>query len=292
MIALLDGPFIRMALVGGLLFCLVASILSPWVVLRRLSYATDALAHATFGGIALALFFGMQGVVDNAGSGKVLLISLAFSLLVSQLLALLMRQSFLSQDAATGIVYAGAFAFGGIFLAIRRDDIPNHHGLESLLFGNIFLLEPLELWILGVISLLALACAWFWRRDMMLWAFDSDIAMAEGVRTGLLHFSLMGTVAVVTVVATRFMGLMMVMAFLVIPGSVGLMFGRSFAGVYWVSWAFASFSMVSGLIVIENWLPSVPPGSLTTAIAFVLFLLAVLIRSLCSNQVIKKSRSR
>lgn len=126
----------------------------------------------------------------------------------------------------------------------------------------------------------------------MLWAFDSDIAMAEGVRTGLLHFSLMGTVAVVTVVATRFMGLMMVMAFLVIPGSVGLMFGRSFAGVYWVSWAFASFSMVSGLIVIENWLPSVPPGSLTTAIAFVLFLLAVLIRSLCSNQVIKKSRSR
>lgn len=113
MIALLDGPFIRMALVGGLLFCLVASILSPWVVLRRLSYATDALAHATFGGIALALFFGMQGVVDNAGSGKVLLISLAFSLLVSQLLALLMRQSFLSQDAATGIVYAGAFAFGG-----------------------------------------------------------------------------------------------------------------------------------------------------------------------------------
>ncbi|MCD8535079.1 MAG: metal ABC transporter permease [Verrucomicrobia bacterium] len=184
MIALLDGPFIRMALVGGLLFCLVASILSPWVVLRRLSYATDALAHATFGGIALALFFGMQGVVDNAGSGKVLLISLAFSLLVSQLLALLMRQSFLSQDAATGIVYAGAFAFGGIFLAIRRDDIPNHHGLESLLFGNIFLLEPLELWILGVISLLALACAWFWRRDMMLWAFDSDIAMAEGCAPG------------------------------------------------------------------------------------------------------------
>lgn len=292
MVALLDGPFIRMALIGGLLFCLVASILSPWVVLRRLSYATDALAHATFGGIALALFFGMQGVVDNAGSGKVLIISLGFSLMVSQLLALLMKQSFLSQDAATGIVYAGAFAFGGIFLAIRRDDIPNHHGLESLLFGNIFLLEPLELWILGVMSILALACAFLWRRDMMLWAFDSDIAMAEGVRTGLLHFALMGTVAVVTVVATRFMGLMMVMAFLVIPGSVGLMFGQSLAGVYWISWAFASVSMICGLIVIEKWLPSVPPGSLTTAIAFVLFLLAVLIRSLCPNQVIKKPLSR
>ncbi len=266
------------ALGGGLLFCVVASVISPWVVLRRLSYATDALAHATFGGIALGLFLGMGDVSDPSGVWKLLATSLAFSVVISQLLALLMRLPFLSQDAATGIVYAGAFAMGGIFLSLKRDASYGHTNLESLLFGNILLLNIFEIRILAILAVLSVLGAWFQRRALQLWAFDSDLALAEGVRTGLLHYSLIGAVALVTVVTTKFLGLMMVMAFLVIPGSVGLMIGRSMRSIYLISWLFSSVCLVTGLLLIATRFPDVPAGSLTTAVGFIFFILLVMLR--------------
>lgn len=287
-----EDTFVQRALLGGMLFSLVASILSPWVVLRRLSYATDALAHATFGGIALGLFLGAGSLQsgDPAGLWKVLIISLVFSLSVSQLLACLMRFPFLSQDAATGIVYAGAFAVGGLFLALSPPDTTlGHGGVDSLLFGNILFLNSVEIWILAILGGLTLAGVWHQRRSLQLWAFDSDLAVAEGVRTDLLHFFLIGAVALVTVVTTKFMGLMMVMAFLVIPGSVGLMFGKSMKAIYWISWAFSTLSILIGLVLMEQWLPEVPPGSLTTATGFLLFIAAVIVRVQFGRKAVKKS---
>src|SRR5215510_7843404 len=106
MTGILALGLMRRALAAGLLVSAVCGALSPFVVLRRMSFVGHGIAHAAFGGVALGVLLGVNPVL----SGTV------FSVGVALLIGAVVRRGRLSEDVSIGILFASAMAFGVVCL--------------------------------------------------------------------------------------------------------------------------------------------------------------------------------
>ncbi|HVQ29053.1 MAG TPA: metal ABC transporter permease, partial [Vicinamibacteria bacterium] len=121
----LSHAFLRRAMLAGVAIGAAGGLLGLFVVQRGLSFLTDGLAHATFGGLALGLLLGTS--VDQSFA-----VALPFVVLVALGTALVRRQSGLGADVSTGVFFAMAFALGIVCLGLRPASAPPVD-VESLL---------------------------------------------------------------------------------------------------------------------------------------------------------------
>ena len=110
----IEYDFLGRALVAGLLTSLICGLLSPFVVLRRLSFSADGLAHASLGGLALGVCLLNSGPTPTLAGYCV---SFLFTCAVAAAIAYLSGGNRLQSDTAVGACYVAAFAFGILLLA-------------------------------------------------------------------------------------------------------------------------------------------------------------------------------
>ena len=258
--------FLTRALVAGWLLSLVCGLLSPFVVLRRLSFSSDGLAHASLGGLALGLVLLEQGPAPGPAS---YLVTLLFTGGVAALIAYLSGSGRLQSDTVVGVCYVAAFAFGVLLLSLRRRyAVP----LEHFFFGSILAVNPLECWLLGgLLAGTAIAVVGRWR-CLHRWVFDEELAQASGVNTRLLRYGLILLVATTVVLGTRVVGILLVTATLILPGAVAVLLARREGAIALLSLTTALVAMTSGMVLSNR--ADVPPGPAVVLIGFVLFLLA------------------
>jgi zinc transport system permease protein len=165
--------FLMRALVAGWLLSLVCGLLSPFVVLRRLSFSSDGLAHASLGGLALGMVLLEQGPAPGPVS---YLVTLMFTGGVAALIAYLSGSGRLQSDTVVGVCYVAAFALGVLLLSWRQSyAVP----LEHFFFGSILAVNPLECWLLGgLLAGTAIAVVGRWR-CLHRWVFDEELAQAD-----------------------------------------------------------------------------------------------------------------
>ncbi|MBM3824946.1 MAG: metal ABC transporter permease [Verrucomicrobia bacterium] len=268
--AFLEYGFITRALIAGLLMSLTCGILSPFVVLRRLSFSADGLAHASLGGLALGMFLLANGPAPSLASYAV---SFVFTCLVAAAIAYFSGGQRVHSDTAVGACYVAAFALGILLLSLRQ----RYSGhLEHFFFGSLLAVNPLECWLLAGLALLALtlvlAC-WRWLGQ---WTFDEELALASGVPTGVLRYALILLIAATVILSTRVVGVLLVTAMLVLPGAVSTLLGRNMGVITSLSLGVALTSTLTGLGISNS--ADVPPGPAIVLTAFALFVIAYLVR--------------
>ncbi|MBM3847394.1 MAG: metal ABC transporter permease [Verrucomicrobia bacterium] len=268
--AFLEYGFLARALIAGLLMSLTCGLLSPFVVLRRLSFSADGLAHASLGGLALGMFLLASGPAPSLASYAV---SFVFTCLVAAAIAYFSGGQRVHSDTAVGACYVAAFALGILLLSLRQ----RYSGhLEHFFFGSLLAVNPLECWLLGGLALLALtlvlAC-WRWLGQ---WTFDEELALASGVPTGVLRYALILLIAATVILSTRVVGVLLVTAMLVLPGAVGTLLGRAMSTITLLSLGVALTSTLTGLGVSNS--ADVPPGPAIVLTAFALFVIAYIVR--------------
>ncbi|HVQ30608.1 MAG TPA: metal ABC transporter permease, partial [Vicinamibacteria bacterium] len=146
--------FMRRALLAGTVMGGAGGLLGVFIVQRGLSFLSDGLAHATFGGMALGLLVG-------AGLDQAIWVALPFTILVAVAINAVRRRSRLGGDVATGVFFAFAFALGVLFLGLRpaKDSV----NVEALLFGSILAISPeilLAMLLVAAVTVAALAFSW------------------------------------------------------------------------------------------------------------------------------------
>lgn len=268
-----EYPFLRSALLAGLFLALTCGLLSPFVVLRRLSFSADGLAHASLGGLALGIF------VLNIGPNPTFpayIISFVFTCVVAAAMAYISGQKRISSDTAVGVCYLAAFSLGVVLLS-WKNRASGH--LEHFFFGSILAVNPLEVWLLAGVALLTtlfvLRC-WRWLGS---WTFDEDLARVTGVPTFFLRYALILLIAATVVLSTRVVGVLIVTALLIIPGVIGMLWGRTMAKIVVVSLAAAVVAAISGLVA-SNASSRIQPGPIIVLVGFVLFIVSLVLARL------------
>lgn len=263
MASFLHYGFLERALLAGLLMSTACGILSPFIVLRRLSFSADGLAHASIGGLAIGLVFFETSTTPGWAS---YLTSFVFTCGVGLAIAYFSSDGRIHSDTAVGVCFVAAFALGILMLSWQRRYTAN---LEDFLFGSILAVNALECRLLaGLALLIAFGCyvGWRWLGS---WTFDEELAQTAGIPTGALRYGLLLVIAGTVVASIKVVGALLVTAMLILPGAVGTISARRMPVILAVSMATAIAGTIAGLVLSNA--VDVPPGPGIVLSTFILF---------------------
>lgn len=213
------------AVVVGLLVALLCAVLSPVVVIKRMSFIGQGVSHAAFAGVGLAMALGLGA--GRAGDWQVIGVVALACIAAALGIASLSDRKGVNADTAIGIVLVTAMALGFILIqdaaaAMRARGQTPGFGVESVLFGSVLAVRWGDVAIAGVVVVGELAVLWATRRRMLFWAFDEVGAASCGVRVGVARTALLVMLALAIVVTMRLAGVVLATALLVLPGATAL----------------------------------------------------------------------
>lgn len=226
-------PFMQRALIGGLMVSVLAGYFGPFVVQRHLAFLGSGLAHAAFGGVALGLLLNMQP----------LWAALPFTVAVALGIVWLRDRAGLASDTTIGIFFSVSMALGIIFLSMKDSYSADAF---TYLFGSLLAISRTDLWTAAAVLALSATTIPLWGR----WAyatFDPALARADRVPVRRDDYLLAVAIAVITVVAIKLVGIMLIAAFLVMPAAGARLFARTFAGMSLLSLLISAATLVVGL---------------------------------------------
>jgi zinc transport system permease protein len=200
----LQFEFMQNALIAGLLASVICGIMGTLVVVNRIVFLSGGIAHAAYGGIGLAFFFGWPYMVGTLG----------FSLLAALVMAAVALRAKHRSDAIIGVIWAVGMAVGIILLDLK----PGYNvDLMSYLFGSILAVPDSDLWIMFIVGVVIIGTVTFFYDDYLAMSYDEEFAQIRGVRVKFLYFLLISLLAVSIVMIIQVVGLILVIALLTIP---------------------------------------------------------------------------
>ena len=259
----LSYPFVRHALVAGVLISLCAALLGVSLVLRRLSFIGDGLSHVAFGAMAVA------GVLNFSGD---LSISLMLTIACSVVLFMTGRTSQTKGDAALAMLSVGAMAIGYLLMNLFPSSSNVSGDVCTTLFGSttILTLTLGELWTCVALSVAVIVFQVLTYHRAFEFAFDEDFARASGGAVTAFNLVSAVVVAIVIVISMRLVGTLLVSALLVFPAVSALRVCKSYLAVTLCSAALAVVGALIGMLVaIET---GTPVGATVVVVNLAVFL--------------------
>ncbi len=232
----LQYDFMRNALAAACLASVICGIVGTMVVTKRLVAMAGGVAHAAYGGIGMALFFGFSPQLG----------AMAFALASSLFMAwvTLKRQSM--ADAIIGIVWAVGMAIGVLFADLTPGYVAD---LMSYLFGSILMVTKTDIIFMTFMAVLLCALVPLFYGQLLAYSYDEEFARVRGVPVAHLHFALIILMSLSIVLVIRMIGLILVIALLSIPPYMAEKHCRSLAGMMVLSSLLSLAFSLSGLFL-------------------------------------------
>ncbi len=249
MLELLTEPFQYAFMANAFLVAtaaaLVCALLSCWLVLIGWSLLGDAVSHAVLPGVVLAYMFGAPFTIG----------ALIVGLIAVVLIGTVRDTTRVKGDAAIGVVFTAFFSIGLILKSLY----PSNTDLNSIIFGNVLGISPTDRILVLSLAVLVSAILIAKRRDFTLYAFDPVHAHAIGLRPKLIGALLLFVLALTTIVALQVVGVILVVAMLIIPGTTAYLLTDKFGVMLAISGAVAVVCTVTGLYI-AYWTNASPAG--------------------------------
>jgi ABC-type Mn2+/Zn2+ transport system permease subunit len=252
--------FMQRAFVAALLVGVLCSTMGTYVILRKLSFIGDGIAHASFAGIVIAYLRG----VDYYFGAAVVAVVTALGIGVVH------RKGKISLDTTIGVLFTGAFALG-IFLMSRQRNYAID--LQSFLFGDILTVGRQDLAmivVLGVLIALAIVVQY---RALLYTSFDPIVAQASGINAPAIEYVLLVMLALTIIISLQAVGIVLVAALLVTPAAAAYQLTNRFARMMALSALFGALCAVGGLYL-SYYLRS-SSGATIVLLATILFFAAI-----------------
>lgn len=264
MIELLAQPFhyafMQRAFVAALMVGLLCSTMGTYVVLRKLSFIGDGIAHASFAGIVIAY---LRGVDFYIGAGIV-------AVLTALGIGFVHRRGRISLDTTIGVLFTGMFALGVYLMSQQRSYAVD---LQSFLFGDILAVQPQDLWLIVALSVAIAAAVLVLYRGLLYTTFDPVVAQASGIRSAAYEYALLVMLALTIVVAIQAVGIVLVAALLVTPAAAAYQLTSRFAPMMALAASFGAASTLGGLYL--SYYVRASSGATIVLFATVLFFAAL-----------------
>lgn len=256
----LSHTFMQHALLSSVVVGAVCAVLSCYVVLKGWSLMGDAISHAVFPGVIVAVWLGVPMSLGAFVAGLFCAVSVGF----------LKNNTRIKEDTLMGIVFAGMFAAG--LVMFTKMDTDQH--LKHILFGNLLGISREMLIQTMIICGAILGAVLLKGKDLLLYCFDPSHARVAGLTPKVLHYGLLILLSATIVVAMQAVGVILVVAMLISPGITAFVLCRRFHTMLAV--AVVSSCLTSFLGVILSYHLDSATGATIVLLQAITFMAAVL----------------
>lgn len=264
MLELLNLGFIQNALIAAFLISITCGLIAPWIMINRMSFLTGGISHASYGGVGIALYLGIN----------VLPVTAIFCGVLALIIGFIIDKQGQRIENLTGIIWVMGMAIGLLFISATHNYIQD---FSQYLFGSILAVTPEMNFCFLVFNILIAAVFFIKFDDFFILSFDEEYAKSRGINTRFLKLILLFIVAESVVVIMQLVGLMLVVALLSIPPLIAETHVKNIKAVMFASGLWCFFSCVFGLVI--SYLYNVSIGAAIVLILCGIWFLAKLIES-------------
>ncbi|MDR1645560.1 MAG: metal ABC transporter permease [Tannerellaceae bacterium] len=256
---LFQYAFFRNALLGSLLTAITCSMVGTYIVSRRLVFISGGLTHASFGGLGLGFYLGLNPILT----------ALLFAILSAFGVEWVSRSKQVREDSAIAGIWSLGMALGVIFIFLTPGYAPN---LSAYLFGNILTVSFMDLcWMLSLAIALTVVFSFLYR-EIVYVAFDPEFAFTQRLPVRWIEHMMMIFIAITIVLSIRLVGIMLLMSMLTLPQMIVNLFTSDFRKLIWGSAVIGFVACIAGLAL--SYVLDVPSGAFIILILVIAFLIA------------------
>ena len=258
----LSFPFVRYALIVGVLIALCSSLLGVTLVLKRFSFIGDGLSHVAFGALAIASIL----QVSND-----MVVVLPITVICAILLLRTGQNAKIKGDAAIAMISVGALAVGYLLMNLFSTSSNLSGDVCSTLFGSpsILTLTRFETWLCVALSVIVILLFIFFYNKIFSVTFDETFARAVGTNAGAYNLFIAVVIAVIIVLAMNLVGSLLISALIIFPALSAMRVFRSFRSVTVCSAVFSVVCTLLGILI--SILAETPVGATIVAVDIVAF---------------------
>ena len=263
MIEILSSPFMQKAFIAGLLVSLLTGIISTFIVLRKMSFIGAGISHASFGGVAIGFFAGVNPLIA----------AIIYCILVALGIEATGRKGNISEDVSIGIFYSVSMALGIALVSLSK---AYNLDLFGYLFGNILAITESDILLTVAVSVPVTALMLIFLKEFFLITYDEELARVSGIRVNAMNVLFLVSLSVSIVIAIRIVGIILVAALLVIPGATARLFAKTLLSMIFLSCITGAVSVIAGLFISYRY--NVAPGACIVLTAAAIFFLPLFLK--------------
>ena len=253
--------FIIKGLLGAIFASITAGLAGTYVVSKRMVFLSGGITHASFGGIGIGYFIGINPVVGAAVFGIMSALGVEY---------LSVKQK-IREDSAIGILWAFGMAIGIIFIYLTPGYTPN---LMSYLFGSILTVSRADIVALGIMSVILILYFGVFYRTILYISFDEVFARTYSSYVDVFKYITTSLIALTIVLNIRMAGVVLVISLLTIPPNIAMLFTRVYIKI--VIWSVIAGFIGTATGYAISYYAGIPVGA---TIIFTLVIIWVLVKS-------------
>ena len=233
---ILTYGFMHRAIISGVAIAALCSVVGLFLVLRKHALFGDAIAHSSFGGVAVGLLAGVYPM------WTAYVVSIVSALVITRI-----RDRFdISGDASVAVLLASGIAIGLVIISLSGGFTLD---IFSFLFGSILLVSVDDTVLVvalaaGILTVVALLF-----RQLVYSTFNEEQAKVSGIPVGRINYLIVFMAGLTVVTSIQLVGILLISSLFVIPNVSAIMYGRGFRQTALISVGFSIFSVVAGIFI-------------------------------------------
>lgn len=231
----LQHEFMVKAILVSAVVGLVCSALSCFMTLKGWALMGDAVSHAVMPGVVVAYILNIPLAIGAFVFGVGSVMAIGF----------IKTKTRIKEDTVIGLVFTGFFALGLVLVSKVKSSVD----LTHILFGNVLGIADADILQTGIISLITLVAIAIFRKDLLLFCFDSTHARSIGLNTTFLYYMLLSLLSLTAVAGLQTVGIILVVAMLVTPGATAYLLSDRFEIMILLAMVSGVFSSVMGTYI-------------------------------------------
>ena len=260
---ILEYSFFQNALIGSVLASIVCGLVGTYIVTRRLTFISGGITHASFGGIGIGVFTGINPILS----------AMAFAILSAFGVQWISRNKDVRRDSAIAMFWTLGMSVGIICCFLTPGFMPD---LPSFLFGSILAIDSADLWLLAGLTAVVALLFTILLRPIQSIAFDSTFARSQHLPVCLLEYLLMTLIAMTIVATLKLVGIVLAISLLTIPQMTANLFTFSYKRMIALSIILGWIDCLLGLYA--SYLLNVPSGATIIFVSIIIFAIAKVIK--------------
>ena len=257
--------FIVKGLLGAVFASITAGLAGTYIVSKRMVFLSGGITHASFGGIGIGYYIGINPVIGAAVFGILSALGVEY---------LSVRQK-IREDSAIGILWAFGMAIGIIFIYLTPGYTPN---LMSYLFGSILTVTTNDIVALGIMSVILILYFSLFYRTILYISFDEVYARTYSSYVDIIKYITTSLIALTIVLNIRMAGVVLVISLLTIPPNIAILFTRVYVKIVLLSILAGFAGTATGYAI--SYFAGIPVGATIIFTLVILWLLAKGLRGL------------
>ena len=261
-LTIFEYQFFQNAIIAAVLTSVLAAMVGTYIVSRRIVFIGGGITHASFGGIGMAYFLGMNPFFGAAVFAVVSAIGIEWISVKGKV----------REDSAIAIIWSFGMAIGIIFVFLTPGYTPN---LMSFLFGNILSVGMSDIYLLLAFCLFNILFFSIFRRPIIQTAFDPEFSRVMGLKVNFYRYAMSVIIGLSIVLSIRTIGIILVLSLFTLPQLTAMVFTRDFIKIIPLAALWGIIGSLAGLLLAYAY--NIPSGAAIIFFLTIQFLIIKLI---------------